>query len=597
MTYSVKYGNLEKFMNSENLEKGEQNGMTKNEILQLLCQFGQIVFYGPPGTGKTRAAKLLLPELIGADEWESLQGDRWDIVQFHPSYNYEDFVRGVQVETDTNGNAVYETVNRIFGEMCERAAESGEPHALIIDEINRANVSAVLGELIYALEYRGKAVKTPYLGNIVIPKNLYIIGTMNTADRTIGQIDYAVRRRFAFVHIAPDETVITNADAQEFFADVDTLFNDSQYMSGDFDAEDVRIGHSYFLADGAELGNKIIYQVVPILREYVRDGVLLPESEKVIKGIKERAEELAKKPPSDESESDSPADDNNVRKGRQFFCWRRGDRAVAGGVGRTAYGIIKDFIMQHPEMNAEALREEFESLKLGRLKRVMLPHEIPNGYRYGDKNPKYFGAPNDVVRLQDGTDVQISSEWGASGQNLTQWNAFKEKMAAHGYSINQYHLVNLGENKGKNSSRTWEDSYRFNFISGRGDGYRAAIEALKTGDFVFVRIAEPSHGRAGYIAYAEIVEEAVHIAEFRVGDNLLADYDVGDGQTYRQKYPFAFDATYPDYVVRVNWIHVRKRADVITGISTAVQRMRVDKIRLRDFNKLCDKFGIQAVEE
>ena len=578
--------------------------LTESKELSLLRQFYQIIFYGPPGTGKTYSAMEMLGELICADEWKSLQGDRWDIVQFHPSYNYEDFVRGVQVETDTNGNAVYETVNRIFGEMCERAAESGEPHALIIDEINRANVSAVLGELIYALEYRGNEVQTPYLVNgkrgIIVPEKLYIIGTMNTADRTIGQIDYAVRRRFAFVHIAPDKTVITNADAQKFFADVDKLFaKDGEYMSPDFDAEDVRIGHSYFLADGAKLGNKIIYQVVPILREYVRDGILLPESEKVIKGIKERAEELAKKPPPDESESDSPADDEEETGGKPYFYWRNGDRYGVGGVGRTAFGVIKDFIMQHPEMNIEALRKEFELLKLGQLKRVMLPHEIPNGYRYGDKNPKYFGASNDVVRLQDGADVQISSEWGATRTSESQWNAFKEKMAMHGYSIGQCHLVNVGENDGDDPrARSWDDCHKHGFVSGRGKGYKTSAEKIKKGDLLFVRIAGAQEGKNGFIACAEVLEEAVHIAEFRTAEGgLLADYDVGGGQTYREKYPNAFAEDYPDYAVRVKWLPgVKSRNDTVQ-ISSAVRKLRVGKINQNDFAKLRNAFDLPGFDK
>ena len=111
------------------------------------------------------------------------------------------------MKTDDDNKVAYETVNRIFGDMCRKAKRRSRKRKirllLIIDEINRANVSAVLGELIYALEYRGEKVATPYaVGDkkeLVIPKNLYVIGTMNTADRTIGQIDYAVRRRFAFI--------------------------------------------------------------------------------------------------------------------------------------------------------------------------------------------------------------------------------------------------------------------------------------------------------------------------------------------------------------------------------------------------------------
>ena len=272
---------------------------------KLLGQFYQIIFHGPPGTGKTRAAKQVLKSIfgLGADDDDGLQklqggeNGRWDIVQFHPSYNYEDFVRGIQAEA-VGGKVAYETVNRTFGEMCASAIKRpNEKFALIIDEINRANVSAVLGELIYALEYRGQPVNTSYAidgkKELVIPKNLYVIGTMNTADRTIGQIDYAVRRRFAFVACPPDEQVVRdNSDsiALDFFNRVNAIFD--EHTSPDFDAADVRVGHSYFLATGHELGYKLVYQVVPILREYVKDGVLQDLATPDIDKIEEDAREL-----------------------------------------------------------------------------------------------------------------------------------------------------------------------------------------------------------------------------------------------------------------------------------------------------------------
>ena len=285
-----------------------------DESIELLQQFYQIILYGPPGTGKTYTAQKILAELLSeSDEpydekrLDSIQGEYWDIVQFHPSYNYEDFVRGIKVETLEN-KVAYKTVNRIFGDMCERADndETNRKYALIIDEINRANVSAVLGELIYALEpgYRNKSIQTPYTidsddsdsnPKIVIPKNLYIIGTMNTADRTIGQIDYAVRRRFAFVHCLPDENVINDDKAKYFFSLVEDIFRkESKHLPSDSDPNDVRIGHSYFMASGKELSNKILYQVVPILREYVKDGVLMNSAEKEIDKIEEEARKLGK---------------------------------------------------------------------------------------------------------------------------------------------------------------------------------------------------------------------------------------------------------------------------------------------------------------
>ncbi len=286
----------------ERLNKGEKP-MPKDEnkvleMLKVLEQFKQIILFGPPGTGKTFSAKELLKELFGVGTDEELPRDAWGIVQFHPSYNYEDFVRGISVSTVQN-NVIYEAEHRVFSEMCRNAGNNlDRKYALIIDEINRANVSAVLGELIYALEYRDKAVRTPYkvlVENqgrtqwLTVPENLYIIGTMNTADRTIGQIDYAVRRRFAFVHCPPNKSVITDKKAREFFDDVDNVF---KHTSPDFDKEDIRIGHSYFLASEHELANKIIYQVVPILREYVKDGVLTSGAKKLIDEIEESAKKF-----------------------------------------------------------------------------------------------------------------------------------------------------------------------------------------------------------------------------------------------------------------------------------------------------------------
>jgi 5-methylcytosine-specific restriction endonuclease McrBC GTP-binding regulatory subunit McrB len=242
------------------------------------------------------------------------------LVQFHPAYNYEDFIRGIRVTTD-NGHPAYETVNRTFGELAQaafkhwkgvqgqaaqelgasatdqailnRTHELAKRYVLIIDEINRAHLAAVLGELIYALEYRSSGVQTPYaIGDdhtLIVPPNLYIIGTMNTADRSIGHIDYAVRRRFAFLQVLPDRSALeqfyANQDvnfrgaALSLFDSVEALFKDPQYFSPDYHTDDVQIGHTYFMAKSSQhLSLNFIYQVIPILREYVKDGVLRPEA-------------------------------------------------------------------------------------------------------------------------------------------------------------------------------------------------------------------------------------------------------------------------------------------------------------------------------
>jgi 5-methylcytosine-specific restriction enzyme B len=162
---------------------------------------------------------------------------------------------------------------------------------LIIDEINRANLAQVLGELIYALEYRGSPVQTPYQieddGTLAIPpRGFFIIGTMNTADRSIGRIDYAARRRFGFLSLKPNRDVILRQPRQEIertdkewaadlFESVGTLFQ--RFLAQEFHSDDVQVGHTYFLGPQAEVKIKFAYQVYPLLREYYKDGVLLPQ--------------------------------------------------------------------------------------------------------------------------------------------------------------------------------------------------------------------------------------------------------------------------------------------------------------------------------
>ena len=151
----------------------------------------------------------------------------WDIVQFHPSYGYEDFIRGIKVSTKPGTDTIlYETVNKVLGNIAELASKhSKTKFYLIIDEINRANLATVFGELIYGLEYRTEPVATPYAVNnsnrISLPENLYIIGTMNTADKSIGGIDYAIRRRFLFFEQLPDKNVIKTYRADKGASQID----------------------------------------------------------------------------------------------------------------------------------------------------------------------------------------------------------------------------------------------------------------------------------------------------------------------------------------------------------------------------------------
>lgn len=220
------------------------------------------------------------------------------VIQFHPAYTYEDFVRGI-VASSHEGTISYEVENKILVNFAKKAIDNPNgKYVLIIDEINRANLPSVLGELIYALEYRDATVESMYESegtrNIKLPKNLYIIGTMNTADRSVGHIDYAIRRRFAFYDVLPDLSVVKNRKAQELFQEVSVLFDNKSHLSSDFDANDVRIGHSYFIPSSEamtedefeiELKQKLKYEIKPILYEYIKDGILLNSAKEVVENL------------------------------------------------------------------------------------------------------------------------------------------------------------------------------------------------------------------------------------------------------------------------------------------------------------------------
>lgn len=175
-----------------------------HESQQLLVGKGQIILYGPPGTGKTFVAQRLARHFAG--ELGSVE-----IVQFHPSYTYEDFVEGFRPRQD--GDKVgFDLVRGPLRRMAHRARRRpGSKHVLIIDEINRGNVAKVFGELYFLLEYRNEAIRLQYdhRRRFSLPENLWIIGTMNTADRSIALIDAALRRRFFFLPFFPDESPVT----------------------------------------------------------------------------------------------------------------------------------------------------------------------------------------------------------------------------------------------------------------------------------------------------------------------------------------------------------------------------------------------------
>lgn len=398
-----------------NIMNENTSNQEDNHIMELLKYKPQIILQGPPGTGKTREAKRIARELLGLGENDSLEGcEQFKLIQFHPSYSYEDFVRGIVAKPNEEGDGiVYTAENKILGAFAKEAfnnwnkaqqntqtlkeqdifeafiehikeelaqsedykypltdsiyifnaddkrfkykgdnwevhsrglnmnyaeikriIDSGirdrqgvtkltniggqarqhasyfirivekyyefkesynsnitdkiplKPYVLIIDEINRANLSAVLGELIYALEYRGEAVQSMYAidddNTLILPANLYIIGTMNTADRSVGHIDYAIRRRFAFVDVLPKDLTNELGDnfAEKLYEEVSKLF-EGNTLSPEFRKEEVQLGHSYFITEQTPIAIRWEYEIKPILLEYIKDGVLINVEEKI----------------------------------------------------------------------------------------------------------------------------------------------------------------------------------------------------------------------------------------------------------------------------------------------------------------------------
>src|SRR5436190_16476525 len=266
----------------------------------LLDDRRQLILYGPPGTGKTYTARrLILHWLLSADGHSPAEvladpqksGDEWNrlltlksgaaaaqltMVTFHPSYSYEDFVEGYRPVPSQDAGLRLQLEDGVFKRVCAAAAnEPTKRFVLLIDEINRGNLPRIFGELITVIEAdkRGMPLTLPQSKRpFAVPPNVYIVGTMNTADRSIRVLDAAIRRRFAFCELMPDSTLLSGARFRDLALDDFLDFLNAAIARRE--GREKQIGHAVFMdADGPvdtieEFAKRFRYEVIPLLQEY-----------------------------------------------------------------------------------------------------------------------------------------------------------------------------------------------------------------------------------------------------------------------------------------------------------------------------------------
>ena len=245
---------------------------TPAQVNDLLRRRRFVILQGPPGTGKTRLADLV--------RRDSFHG-RGKTIQFHPSVTYEDFIIGLAPDPG-QGELRFQVR---AGALVTAVAESlAAPYVLVIDEVNRADLGKVLGEAIYLFEpgevggENAREVELPHPHNgtrtLKLPANLYVLATMNTADRSIASVDLAIRRRFAFVTMPPDRAAVVSRNLEVAIDTFDRIADVFTEHASD-DALALMPGHAYFLADDeATFRRRVQFDLIPLLDDYLRQGFL-----------------------------------------------------------------------------------------------------------------------------------------------------------------------------------------------------------------------------------------------------------------------------------------------------------------------------------